>query len=276
MRKVYANVTGRRSFATKLANALNLETLNSARPPTPRDTGLLEMDVINWGSSEPLNPRGYDIEWIGNTPEAVKVMSNKRNMFSAFTAHNLPCLEWTTDVAVAQAWLDDNAIVYERHKLTGHSGQGIVIKRPGPDAVACDTAAPLFTKDLGGKFREYRVHIVDSSVICVQIKRRMSTEKLVENGFQELPEAERRIVRTYRNGWVFCVNNFEWPEEGQVQSLAALRACGASSGAVDIAVRTNGDTFVIETNSAPALRSDTVLRAYVDAFNGIDLETGEV
>jgi hypothetical protein len=232
------------------------------------------MDVINWGSSIPLQSRGHDIEWIGNTPEAVNVMSNKRNMFAAFQSHNLPCLEWTTDVAVAQEWSGDLAVpVYERHKLTGHSGAGIVVKAAGE---TIDPTAPLFTKDLGGQFREYRVHVVDGQVICVQIKRKMSAEKLAENGFVALDDEDRRTVRTYKRGWVFCVNDFEWPEDGQVQSLAALRACGATTGAVDIAVRANGDTFVIETNSAPALRSETVLNAYVEAFNNIDLETGEV
>jgi hypothetical protein len=268
MRAVYANNTGPTTFARKLARGLGIAVVNSGdtltRPVSDwAGRAQIGWQFINWGSSYKPNVGTNTLDWVSNTPEAVHRMSNKLHMFRAFRDHDIPCLEWTDDRQVALGWLDEDVRVYERHKLTGHSGEGIAVKEPnGVDII---DRAPLYTKDLGGKFREYRIHVVNRTVVMIQLKRKMGAAMLKERGFEVLGEEERRIVRTYKNGWSFCVKDFDWPVEAQEISLRALQACGAESGAVDVAVKCSGTT-VIETNSAPALRSPTVLAAYVAAY----------
>jgi hypothetical protein len=123
----------------------------------------------------------------------------------------------------------------------------------------------LYTKAVTGKFREYRVHFFNGEIIAVQIKRRMSAEKMQEMGIVPPDEETRSAIRVYKNGWVFCVNNVNLSEESRDVCKQAMGAVDCTSGAVDILVQ-GGRTLVIETNSAPALRSPTVRAAYVAAI----------
>ena len=150
---VFANHTGRNTFAFKLARALGIEVINANdRLDIPVTIGLrLSYRLINWGTSARVRlPEGYPLEWVANRPGDVHIMSNKLHMFRAFEDFGVPCLEWTNDRQVAQGWLESGVGVYERHKLTGHSGQGIVFKGGqgnggDPERIA---DAPLYTKDL--------------------------------------------------------------------------------------------------------------------------------
>lgn len=167
-------------------------------------------------------------------------------------------------------WLDEGEVVYARKLLQSHSGKGLVRVKPGevlPDA-------PLYTKGITGKFREYRVHFFNGKIIAVQIKRRMSAESMAERGIVPPDEETRSAVRVYRNGWVFCVNNVNLSDRSREVCKEAMLACQAGTGCVDILVKGNEDTFVIETNSAPALRSPTVRAAYARAIREASNEQG--
>lgn len=235
-----------------LANALGVRTYTPRNIP---QRGRLRL--INWGCSEVPNTAA-DIEWVGNTPEAVATLSHKRKMFRALASANVPCLEWTTDKEAALGWQNAGHTVYARLTLQGHSGKGIVRVKAGeplPDA-------PLYTKAVEGKFREYRVHVFDGEIVSVQQKKRMSDGAAQAKRIR-IPDAETRAaVRTYRNGWVFCVDNVTpLSENARKIAIDAISACGAKAGATDLL--TQGDkTLVIETNSAPALRSPSVKAAY--------------
>lgn len=261
---VYANNVSRGTFARKLALRLGIRTLtpkgsrdlcsNRSGPPI----------LLNWGSSEHIEISRYPIVWAGNTPDAVKAMSNKLHMFQAFTSGGITSLRWCQYAGKAREWLKDGFKVYERHMLTGHSGVGIVVINPGEEL---STPAPrLYTRGVAGKFREYRIHVVDGTVIAVQLKRIMGEDKITERGFGVPDNAERRVVRTYKNGWVFCINDFEWPEAGVKAALDTIMAVKAVTGAVDIMIDIKNHVTVIETNSAPALRSPTVIEKYIVAL----------
>lgn len=221
----------------------------------PRGTKL-----VNWGCS--ATAKGMPVvEWLGNDLNGVACLSHKLRMFRMLEEAEVPCLDWTTDYAQAAHWLNDRHIVYERATLQGHSGKGIRRVKPGQAL----KEVPLYTKAIEGKFREYRIHVFDGEVICVQQKKRMSPATMQAKGFN-VDEETRSAVRTYRNGWVFCVNNIT-PLDDEAKRIAvdAIKACGAKSGATDILVQ-DGNAIVIETNSAPALRSPTVREAYVNAI----------
>jgi glutathione synthase/RimK-type ligase-like ATP-grasp enzyme len=205
------------------------------------------------------------MEWIGNDHHAVATASNKVMCFKALSDAGLRTVDWTVDQAAAQAWLDGGRTVYERHVLNGHSGAGIVMKRPKVDAQV--SKARLYTKRVAAKFNEYRLHVVADEVIAVQQKRRMSDRKLEELGFRIPDEWARNGIRTYAHGWVFATNDVDpLPPKAAEHAVKAVRAVGGVTGAVDIAVTEDGNDYIIEINTAPALRSFTVCAAYTKAL----------
>jgi len=251
---VYANRTGRGTFARKLARRLGIASVTPNEIP-------LGARLINWGSTSASPVR---CNWLGNTPAAVSIISNKVRTFRILEAAGIPMVPHTTEKQVAAEWLAQGRRVYERHVLTGHSGKGIVVKK-GPDAVLAD--APLYTMGISEPFFEYRIHVAYDEVLAVQQKRRMTAVKREEMGLVVPDKEARHAVRTYLNGWVFAVQDVALEDKVLDVAKAAIVAAGAVTGCVDLAIgKKTGDIYVIELNSAPALRSDTVLNAYVVAF----------
>lgn len=271
MLAIYARHPNRkRTFARKLGRKLDLPVLGPDDPMHP------DYVLFNWGCSQPpASP--VPPKWLGNTPGDIRELSNKLRSFRAMMRADIPTLDWTMSKADAQEWLADGALVYERHRLKGHSGEGITIRSIDGDFEVDD--APLYTKGLAGKWKEYRVHVGWGRILCVQQKRKMGAESIEKRGWEVPDDATRRAIRTYRNGWVFCVNKVdpltEHAEEVCLDAVAAhaprdggdpMYALPPMTAAVDIAVMENDDVFVIELNSAPALRSKTVLDAWANAL----------
>lgn len=251
---VYGNKSGRGSFVGKLARGLGVRSTNPGRG-APAGSHLL-----NWGCSATLP----GTEVVGNDPDVVAAISNKLRCFEILRDDNIPTVEWTASRHVAQDWLDEGSAVYERHLLRSHSGNGIAVKFPGGAPVA---QAPLYTRKIRGRFAEYRIHVVAGNVIAGQRKRRMTTETLRERGMDVPEDRLRNAVRTYANGWAFTQTDADPGEDARNVCIAAMDSVGAISGCVDIAVtERRGQVYVIEINSAPALRSPTIYAAYVEAL----------
>lgn len=260
----YTRAAGR-GLVRQLARRLRLRCVDATRRPKPRDVRL-----ICWGNSVRPDWFNNTMRWVMNTPESVSVMAHKIRTFEALNRADVPCLEWTTDHAVATGWLQADNSVYIRNVLTGHSAEGLVYLEQGPGVVV--PRAPLYTRNYGTPFKEYRLHVVGRTVIDMTMKQRMTDDTIRERG-EEVPDERQRLqVRTYGNGWVFTRNNIL--DDPSIRTLAvnAIQAVGADFGAVDIVAKWNRnrtectDVRVVEINSAPALRSTTTLAAYVNAF----------
>lgn len=255
---VYSTRKGRKSFAGKLSRLLGTRV---------RHGPFKRASLICWGRSEIPEAKG-PIHWLNHHPNVVAAVSNKLRCFQELTQADIRTVDWTTDIQHATDWLLGGSSVYERHVLNGHSGAGIVLKNKKHDEELAP--APLYTRQVHGKFDEYRVHVVAGEVICVQQKRKMTGEKIAELGLV-LPEKRiRHRIRTYGNGWAFAVHDIvPLSEDNQKLAISAMHAVNAGSGCVDMAVTEDGIGYVIEINSAPALRSDTVANAYADKFAAI-------
>lgn len=228
--------------AKALSLALNIRRSKGEREFKPRST------VVNWGNGK-IIPRGRGLR-ILNRPDAVATASNKLSTFRILQKLGVPTVEFTTSRREAEEWIDENTPVYARQKLTGSSGEGIVVLQYGDRFVD----APMYTKGFI-KTHEYRVHVVDGKVIDFTKKRRR----------EGTPE-ENSLIKNLENGWVFCRDNVKLPNKVRAASLAAVSGMGLDFGAVDILYSEKQDMArILEVNTAPGLEG-TTLERYTEAI----------
>lgn len=214
--------------------------------------------IINWGASQPHPNAGF-AEYV-NEPVAVANAANKRNtqaVFAGVDAMKPYTLPWTTDKDVAAQWMEENIgngnpqIVVARQKLTGNSGEGIILcQRDGQELVD----APLYTKYIQKK-DEYRIHVFDGEIIDVQRKAR---KRDVED------ENVNWKVRNLDGGFIFARNEVVAPLVVRQAALEAVKALGLVHGAVDIGHGRHG-TYVYEVNTACGLAGSTLV-TYAKAY----------
>lgn len=206
--------------------------------------------VINWGDGE------CSITGVLNKPDAVKAVANKRRAFEIFAANNVPVPAFATSID-AVTWKNSKTVV--RHKLTGHSGEGIQIVNEGEEL----PQAPLYV-EYKKKAEEYRIHVgirnSETQIIAVQRKARRKDVGDSDVNWQ---------VRNHDNGFVF-VRSTANPSQSVLDAAAdALRVSGLDFGAVDVIWNEHeGKAYVLEINSAPGLEGQTV-QDYKEFFNGL-------
>lgn len=205
--------------------------------------------VINWGNSTvPTWLTEEAMDGMLNLPQLVGVASNKLRCLQHLESDGVPTVPFTTDPVVASEW----PLVYARHILQGHSGEGIELVHEGTQV----PVAPLYTKGLQNN-GEYRVHVMNGQVIDYR-------KKVRHEGDVPLPEQEN--IRTLGNGWVYRRDGLRRLERVEELALRAIESIGLDFGAVDIINDQDGNVFVLEVNTAVGLEERT-LETYVNSFN---------
>lgn len=207
--------------------------------------------VINWGVG---TKSGAPITL--NVHQAVKLATDKLQAFYALEAENVAVVPFTEDVEEVLDWCVKGYTVVKRNKLTGHSGDGIVIIEKGEcSSLAClmKEPAPLYTKYIFKK-KEYRVHVVNGQVVDTQQKIR--DPKL---------EVKTWKVRSHANGFLFAREGITQSPVRDDLAIRATKAIGLDFGAVDIIEDKFGNFYVLEINTAPGLEGQTVTN-YAKAF----------
>lgn len=210
--------------------------------------------VVNWGSSK----REFLFDNMLNLPEAVALASNKLDAFNLLSAAGVPTVEYTPDRDVALDWLLGGTDIYARTKLTGHSGEGIVVVDGDADEIDLPVA-PLYTKGITRARKEYRLHVFKNKIILQQQKRRR----------RDLAEGDGvdERVRNHDGGWVFTVNKVAPSEATQQAAIQAVNALGLDFGAVDIIEVNRGrNPYVLEVNTACGQGGATTTAAYKTAI----------
>ena len=247
--------------ARKLATALKPETQRKVlivRSDSlrfkPRDTDT----NLNWGNSNRYTFKGTNI----NSPLAVGIAVNKLDTFKTLQDKcNIP--EWTTDPQAAYDWCKPHPHAYDvagfaRTKLTGFGGDGII-----PFNHACEYGvegqpfpqAPLYVQ-YKKKKKEFRVHVFKGEVIDITQKKKR----------KDFDGEVNTKIRNYANGWVYCREDIEEPEDLRVQARLAIESLGLHFGAVDIIWNEKENkSYVLEINTAPGMEGQTI-EAYKNAI----------
>lgn len=218
--------------------------------------------VINWGCSE--LPDEVAACNVLNKAANVSLATNKLTFFNEIQAHNSGCdydehvlVPTHTDrKRIAERWLECGHTVVERHKLTGHSGEGIKIKQ-GDDVLEDCPLYVLYVK----KKSEWRIHVLKGEVVDIQRKAR---DRSVPD------EQVNWLVRNHSNGFIYARNEgVEVPEQVLDQALRAVGAVGLDFGAVDVIFNERmEEAYVLEINTAPGL-TGTTLEGYAERFKAL-------
>lgn len=235
--RIFPYKAGSRSVRA-LANGLECKIIK------PEGSKFVQRDegnpvVINWGSSKcpyaSINLAGA-VARAANKLQAFTVMQKKGVSVPTFSADRSG-ISWT-------------GLTVVRHRLSGHSGEGIELVIPGAEM----PQAPLYVEYIPKK-DEYRVHVVGESIILVQRKAR---NRDVEN-----PNWK---VRNHSNGFIFVRNDVSPPPGVLEEAKKAIQAIGLDFGAVDVIYNeAKQKAFVLEINCAPGLEGSTI-DDYVTAF----------
>lgn len=212
--------------------------------------------VINWGNSLLPNWIEADVKWL-NHPYAVERASNKLTTLKILKEADISVPEFLTDkYDKPYAW---NYIVV-RHKLNGHSGDGIEVIDCHEDDYDLSTIpeAPLYTEFIRSQ-AEYRVHVFDGNVIDYSKKVRIDEDE------DDEPTEEQMQIKSHDNGWDFARGGLIYKPSVAKLALEAVKALCLDFGAVDIIVDDEGKAYVLEINTACGM-ADTTENSYITAI----------
>lgn len=223
--------------------------------------------ILNWGTSAELST--HEDNPTLNRPVAVGLATNKRTFFEHINDYNATTEHPDQMVRIpnyalnredALNILQNDGIIYARTRLTGHSGEGIVVARDEDEL----PNAQLYTSAITGPRREYRIHVFGGRVVLCQLKKRRSVGG---NAVSDSGEAGANDqIRNLDGGWVYSVSDAHPSELVRRQAINAVTALGLDFGAVDIIAKgrkTNEDrAWVLEVNTAPGQGGDTTVTGY--------------
>jgi glutathione synthase/RimK-type ligase-like ATP-grasp enzyme len=249
--------------ARSLQEKLDELGINVSRVRAERGPRAARRFNVKWGCFA-LTPGNYGGPMINAT--AGDVSLNKLLCFQALAAAGIPVPQFTAEREVAQRWIAEGCRrIYERHSLRGSEGEGIRIVGEGGEATLNN--APLYTKGMFGRRREYRVHVFsvgDVRRIFVQQKRRRTS------GINPADNATESTIRNLAHGWIFANNDIVAPRQATIDAaVAAVSTLNLNFGAVDLIEMdrpSDGGSVVLEINCAPGLQGST-LDFYANAIN---------
>jgi glutathione synthase/RimK-type ligase-like ATP-grasp enzyme len=230
--------------AKSLARSINAKRTKAHKRLRP------DVVLVNWGRSD-LDVRGRPFKVL-NPSNVIIRATNKLSCLQRLREAGVSAIDFTVSRDQVSRWLTEGHTVYARTLLNASQGKGIIVLKPGETREI--PYAPLYTKGVL-KAHEYRVHVFGDKIIDVTKKRRRN-------------DVDRSdYIKNLSNGWVYCREGIEVPENLLTVAKQAIAGLGLDFGAVDVLYR-KGQPYVLEINTAPGLQG-TTLTKYTTAFNSL-------
>jgi len=221
------------------------EALEAIRKSTNRKA---KCDLfLRWGNTQEFDRTRFRKEL--NKLEAVLRTTNKLTMLQTLLTAGVSLIAFSNDVALIEEFKDREGNLYIRNKL------GVV--RYGNDYDA--TRDLYFSRPVRFKRREYRVHVFNGKVIGAYEKVPLVPGS--ENRPKLFKSDTCKFVRVNVGG-----ENTRLVEADYNTCIQAVNALGLDFGGVDLVRDKNGQTFVLEVNSAPGLNTH-MREKYIAAIN---------
>lgn len=206
--------------------------------------------VINWGSQKQL-PSLNNCHSVLNHPRYIRNASHKLTSFKLLTEAGVPTMAYTTSRNQAYRWLNENMAVFSRTLLSANSGKGIVVNKVEDRYIE---PAPLYTQEFK-KTREYRVHIFQGQLVCIQQKKLKASENRSE-------EPDNYVWNHDKGQRVFARFNVDMTDDLKQElidiSSRAIEALSLDFGAVDIGWNEEEGCKVFEVNTGFGLVGTTI------------------
>lgn len=189
---------------------------------------------------------------------------NKLDAMNTLRAKGVASPEVTSDLATARRWINAGSTVWGR-KLMHKEGRDIIQGQGQPNWSKRD----FWVKFIPSQY-DFRVHVWDGVAFRTGVKG-------------HIDPLNASPVRSDRNGWLLNYNPEVYTQAGtKIQRnlirQAAVNACaalGILGGAVDVLLGEDGNPYVLEVNTAPALGEFT-LAAYVEVITKWATDVPEV
>jgi glutathione synthase/RimK-type ligase-like ATP-grasp enzyme len=199
--------------------------------------------LLRWGSRLPV-PCDLEI----NPASAIARASNKFRTFSILSSNNIPVPVFGRTFEEVWALCPNAAILGRKDNSSG--GRGIEIIRRG--------SQPEHEHDFYAQFirssREFRVHVVDGTVIRVQGK------------YHDHPgHPLAGYIKNHATGYRFRTPRNKLRQSRLDDAIESVRLLGLDFGAVDMILTDDGNHHILEVNTGPACSPLTALQ-YVTAL----------
>jgi len=204
--------------------------------------------IVNWGNGYPPLWRSYleSKNQVINHWTAVCDAVDKGISFCKFEDCGVRIPALTTSRITAINWLEGGHIVLGRQTLEGTRGSGIIEMSKPSQFQECR----LYSR-YEETTKEFRIYVFNGKFLDALEKRRDS-DMLAANKINYR-------IRTEENGWVFCRNSVQLPNECAAQAVKAVKALNLVFGGVDVIWNESKQrATVLEVNTAPGIFGATV------------------
>lgn len=242
-----------------LAQALGIPYGHLGPGQTSRRVGRIQSSlipatsIIRWGSQQAL-PSGCRPTRTLNTATSLSTASDKLFALQKLreSGVTVPTFAVSSEMSQGNPALTDlrsiSGVILGRSRR-GTKGRDIRVFTSGETPYGCE----FYTAYIPN-VREYRVHVFQGEVIRVQGK------------YLDFPEQHTNPhIKNHGQGFRFRTPEYSLNRSRLDAAVSAVEALGLDFGAVDLLKGEDGQTYVLEVNTAPAC-SPLTARAYIERF----------
>lgn len=183
---------------------------------------------IRWGSAE-FPTMESDVQSANSIARA----SNKLISLQCFRNAGVPCPEFSQQLGLP------TTDVWFGRKAHGMCGTDIQVYHPG--LIPAGHIHDFYSKFIPN-VREYRIHVFGDEVLGIMGK------------YLDFPDqAGDGFIKNHSHGYRFRTPDKQLKPDRTDAAIAAVKSLGLDFGAVDLIVGEDGNAYVLEVNTAPAL-----------------------